>query len=226
MKLNVEKTVIVVFDNGQEIDIPMFLWQGLPLKREDSARYLGMMLFCSQRFHMAKQEKVQAAIRATYNILSKAINRHFLHTVPLREYFMHCTTPKLLYASPIWAVGCSKAGWKQVEKVQTDYYKTHFQLPILTNGATLPTALGVTPIQVQALINTIGLVQQLKKLPPDRLPNLALQVSKDMANRWWTQFLTWLTDWGLQESKLYKYTPQDVRIHVCSTMSMDNRQAL
>lgn len=91
MRLNVDKTVIVIFTNGQKITILQFLWQGQPLKQEDSARYLGMLLFCSQKFHTAKQEKIQSAIRASYNILSKAVNRHLLHTIPIREYFMHYT---------------------------------------------------------------------------------------------------------------------------------------
>lgn len=89
----------------------------------------------------------------------------------------------------------------------------HFQLPILANGATLLTELGVTPIQVQALINTLGLVQQLRKLPADRLPNLALTAPRGMTDGWWKQFIKWLNNWGLSENRLYKYTLEDIRKH-------------
>lgn len=211
MTVNTDKTVIVVFNPLKKHKIPTFFWRGKELKIEESATYLGMMTFSTKCFHEAEQAKITAAINASYMILSKAINAHLLRPVPIREYFTHNVLPKLLYAAPIWAVGCSKDGWLQVEQVQTDYYKAHFALPTSTNGLALLTELGICPIQVQAMIATVQFVQELHEIPADRIPNLALQHSKTMTTGWWSQLTTWLHSWHLQESRIYKYTANQIR---------------
>lgn len=153
MTLNTSKTVIVVFNPLKKHTIPTFLWRGQALKIEDAATFLGMTTYSTRRFHEARQAKITAAVNASYMILSKTINGHLLHPISIREYFIHNVLQKLLYAAPIWLVGCSQEGWIQIEQVQTDYYKNHFCLPTGTNGLALLTELGVCPIQVEALIS-------------------------------------------------------------------------
>lgn len=170
-----------------------------------------MEYYATQKFHEARMAKIEAAVKTSYIIESKAINNHFLHTDILMEYFDHCVKPKLLYACQVWAVGCSKDGWIQLERVQLEFYKRHFSLPAQTNGITLLTEIGAAPIQVEALILTIQMVQGLKEIPQDRVPNLALQASKHMKSGWWTQFMKWLDEWGLKEARIYKYEPSEIR---------------
>lgn len=115
---------------------------------------------------------MEAVVKASYLIQSKAINNHFLHTLIVQEHFDHYVRPKLLYACAIWSVGYSMDGWVELERVQLDFYKRHFALPVQTNRTTLLTELGISSIQVEALILTIQMLQQLHELPLDRFPIL------------------------------------------------------
>lgn len=75
-----------------------------------------------------------------------------------------------------------KEGWNQIEKVQKEYFKDHFMLPQRTSTANIQAELGISSVQIKALIATIQFVQELQDIPSDQLPNLAMHVSKDMDN--------------------------------------------
>lgn len=130
MIVNVEKTVVVVFNKPKDMAQSTVTSCGKELKQEDESKYLGMKYFSSSKFHEAKQEKIGAAVKLSFTIQSKAVNKYFLHTLPIKEYIQKCVVPKLLYASQIWGVGCSKDGWKKVKTLQMSYYKRHFGLPV------------------------------------------------------------------------------------------------
>lgn len=177
MVLNVLKTVVVVFNPKDDKSIPNFIWLGHILRREQSAAYLGMMLHVIGKFHQAKQEHIDAAIKSSYSIHSKAISRHFLHTIPIVEYYRSCVLlDKILYAAAVWAVGCSHKGWTKLEKVQKDYFKSHFNLHQRCPSLLLWADSGIFPVQVETLIITVQFLQQLKKLSQDRLPKIALNM--------------------------------------------------
>lgn len=164
MELYTQKTIIVVFNPKIDTVVLDFRWHDTYLRRELFASYLRMLFFATGKFHQARKDRISKAVKLSYSIQSKAINRHFLHTLPIREYYFDCLLPKVNYACSIWAIGCSKDGWREIEKVQKDYFKTHFNLHLKVCTAVLLAELRLCPIEVEALISTIQMVQGLYKL--------------------------------------------------------------
>lgn len=101
MLLNTDKTIVVVFNPKEKVNIPSFTWRGIVLRRELSAVYLEMLLAAMGKFHQAKQERIAGAVKMSHSIHSKALNRHNTHTIPIVQYYKSSVLPKLLYASAV-----------------------------------------------------------------------------------------------------------------------------
>lgn len=200
------------------------------LQRELSAIYLGTLLCATGKFHQAIQDRIAGAVKTSHSIHSKAINRHFLHTIPIVEYCKSCVLSKLLYASAIWAVGSSKDAWNKLERVKKDYFKTHFTLHKKTPSALLWLELGIQPVQVEALISAIQFYQQISNMSQQRLPCMALEASKSMQSVWWQAFLKWLKEWDVQPDQVLDMDPLDIRNHAFQKLwkdvNMDRLQKL
>ena len=104
LKVNVDKTKIVIFSRGKIRKHRNFFFGALPIDVVDEYTYLGMVCNYDGTFNKAIQKQIKQANKAMYSLLTKA-RRLFLPIDIIFDTFEKTVVPVLTYACEIWGCG-------------------------------------------------------------------------------------------------------------------------
>ena len=104
LKVNVEKTKVVIFSRGKIRKHRNFFFGALPLEVVDDYTYLGMVCNYDGTYNKAIQKRIQQANKAMYSLLTKA-RRLCLPVDIVCDIFEKSVVPVLTYACEIWGCG-------------------------------------------------------------------------------------------------------------------------
>ncbi|MCO5548203.1 hypothetical protein L7F22_001660 [Adiantum nelumboides] len=81
--------------------------------------------------------------------------------------------------------------------------------------------LATPPMLVEAIFQTVGFIQRVRQLPPDRLSYRALEASRQLAEvgergSWYAQMTQWFSTHGIDVDRLppFQYDPDSPIIHL------------
>ncbi|MCO5602246.1 hypothetical protein L7F22_056374 [Adiantum nelumboides] len=130
---------------------------------------------------------------------------HFQEPCTKSWLFDTLVTPALLYAAPVWTPGLSEQAWSKLERplllarmirskpsVPHDIVRAEFSTP---------------PMVVEALFQTVGYLHRMRGMRADRLPRLALEASRGIAESgdersWYASVTRWLQTYGYSMDRL------------------------
>jgi hypothetical protein len=104
LKVNTDKTKIVIFSRGKIRKHRNFFFGALPIDVVDEYTYLGMVCNYDGTFNKAIQKQIKQANKAMYSLLTKA-RRLFLPIDIIFDTFEKTVVPVLTYACEIWGCG-------------------------------------------------------------------------------------------------------------------------
>lgn len=127
LKVNVEKTKIVIFSRGKVKKHRNFLFGSNPVEVVDEYNYLGMIFSYNGTFVRAIEYRLQQAQKAMYSLLTKA-RRLCLPIDIICDLFDKTVVPVLLYASEVWGSG-------NLASIEV-FYRKFFKIVLLLNKIT------------------------------------------------------------------------------------------
>ena len=104
LKVNVDKTKVVIFSRGKIRKHRNFFFGALPLEVVEEYNYLGMICNYDGTYNKAIQKRIQQATKAMYSLLTKA-RRLCLPVDIVCDIFEKTVIPVLTYACEIWGSG-------------------------------------------------------------------------------------------------------------------------
>lgn len=118
IEVNIDKTKIVVFQNGWRRCNCDCKYGNVVIEQVDSYVYLGVLLHRNGKFNHTQKKLADQGSKALYNLLS-VIRNNFLPAEQKCDLFDSMVVPVLLYGSEIW--GFHKA--TEVEYVQNKFFR-------------------------------------------------------------------------------------------------------
>ena len=120
MKLNTDKSQIIVFKKGRKSSKEKWSYGDMELKVTSNIDYLGLRFSSTGSFHQAQQKLASQANKAAF-ILHKRLNNYpYLTPKHAMEMFDKMITPILCYASEVWGFHDAP----DIERVQLKFCKT------------------------------------------------------------------------------------------------------
>ena len=151
LKLNVEKTKILIFSKGNPRQNYNFKIGENDVEIVDNYKYLGLYFSRSGSFYKTKIYIAEQANKALFALLRK-IKRLALPFEIQIDLFNKTVKPILLYGSEIWGFG----NLDILERVQLKFYKYIFNLKRSTPTYMIYGELGITPLSVDIQNKTIS----------------------------------------------------------------------
>ena len=127
LKVNTEKTKIVIFSNGKVTKHRNFFFGSRPLEVVPEYIYLGMCFSYNGSFSKAIEKQISQATKAMYSLITKA-RRLFLPLDIVCDLFDKTVLPVLLYSSEIWGCG-------NLYKVEV-FYRKFLKIILKLNNST------------------------------------------------------------------------------------------
>ena len=127
LKVNVDKTKIVIFSRGKIRKHRNFFFGADPVDVVNEYTYLGMVFNYDGTFNKAIEKQLQQARKAMYSLLTKA-RRLCLSVDIICDLFQKIVVPVLTYACEIW--GCGNLIPIEV------FYKKFLKIILHLNGST------------------------------------------------------------------------------------------
>ena len=143
LKVNVDKTKIVIFSNGYVRKHRNFFFGSLPIEVVSDYVYLGMRFSCTGSFYKAIEKQISQATKAMYSLITKA-RRLFLPIDIVCELFDKTVLPVLLYSCEIW--GCGNL--YRVEVFYRKFLKIILQLNSSTPSTMIYSEVGKLPLEL------------------------------------------------------------------------------
>ena len=101
LKVNIDKTEIVIFSKGKVRNYPVFKLCSKPVKVVEEYTYLGTVFNFNGRFTKAIKKQVNQARKAMFSLITKS--RRLALPVDIQcELFDKIVVPILLYGSEVW----------------------------------------------------------------------------------------------------------------------------
>ena len=145
LKLNVDKTKIIVFSRGKIRKIPNFKYRGRQVEVVYEYNYLGICMNYNNKFSVAQKQLYNKAARAMFSLITKC-KKHMLPLDIRIELFDKMITPILLYGCEIWCPSMVNLA----SKLQLQYYKITLKVNRSTPNCMVYGDLGQYPLELQA----------------------------------------------------------------------------
>ena len=143
LKVNVDKTKVVIFSNGKVTKHRNFLFGSRPLEVVSEYVYLGMCFNYNGTFSNAIEKQISQATKAMYSLITKA-RRLFLPLDIVCDLFDKTVLPVLIYSCEIW--GCGNL--YPIEVFYRKFLKIILNLNISTPSAMIYGEVGKLPIEL------------------------------------------------------------------------------
>ena len=118
IKINIDKTKIVIFTNRKKRENANFNFNGQLIDIVDNFKYLGVLFSRNGSFHMNNVERLNRARRAMFSLLSKCKCQDIPIDVQI-DLFDNMIAPVAGYGSEIWGF----ENLKMFDKLQIRFYK-------------------------------------------------------------------------------------------------------
>ena len=156
LKVNVDKTKIMVFSRGRPPANLFFQYNGSQLDIVNDFNYLGVVLSRTGSFKKAKQNNIDKATKALYEVL-KLGRLHNLSVECQLDLFDKMVKPVLLYGCEIWGIGNND----EIERVQLKFCKLLLGLKTSTPSYMIYGELGRYPLEVDIKTRTVSFWSKL-----------------------------------------------------------------
>ena len=151
LKVNVEKTKILVFSRGRLPNNLTFTFNEMEIGIVSEFNYLGVLLSKSGNFSMAKKAQVEKATKAMFEVLKRG-KIHNLSIQCQLDLFDKIITPILLYGCEVW--GFSKN--EIIERVHLRFCKLLLNFKTSTPSYMVYGELGRYPLDIDIKVRTIS----------------------------------------------------------------------
>ncbi|MCO5574914.1 hypothetical protein L7F22_028709 [Adiantum nelumboides] len=199
--MNLGKTKVLIFHtSGIVRRRSAFPFGASQIEVVKSYVYLGITFTArTGRFSMAKA----TWDRTTRAYAALAMLERGCHKTHLQEprtkgwLFNTLVTPALLYAAPVWTPGLSKQVWSRLERPQILLLARMIRSKPSVPHDIMRAEFGAPPMVVEALFQTVGYLHRLRDMRADRLPRIALEASRGLADSgdqrsWYASVTRWL----------------------------------
>lgn len=136
LKINVRKSKIMIFHRGR---LPKkdagfhFKVYGQVMEQVKVFKYLGFQ-FTSQMNFASHIGYIMEKARSRIGFLMAKVDLRSLDINVVLQIFGVYVTPIFDYGLPLWASGCSKSNWKQIDAIFTKFLKFYLGLPKFANN--------------------------------------------------------------------------------------------
>ena len=150
LKLNVNKSKVVIFSRGKVRKFPEFTACGEAIEVVDSFLYLGLKLNHNNKMKIAQKDIYDRASRAMFALLKKC-NTLNLPVDVILDLFNKTIVPILSYGSEIWGFD----EFELLQKLQLRFYKIVLKLRITTPSLMVFGETGHYPLWVEVKVKML-----------------------------------------------------------------------
>ena len=118
LKINTDKTKIMVFSRGKVRKLPVLTLNSTPIDKVDKYTYLGVVFTYNAKFNASISERIDKGTKAMFSLLRKGREHDIPHDI-LLHLFDSSVAPVLMYGSEIW--GCSNCD--KIERIHLKFCK-------------------------------------------------------------------------------------------------------
>ena len=173
LKVNVQKSKVVIFSKGRPPRNLRFVYNGNELEIVDEFSYLGILYSRTGSFTKAKKSQAEKATRAVYDIIKKG-RLHNLNIETHLELFDKIVKPILLYGCEVWGIGDNSI----IERVHLKFCKLLLNLKKSTPDFMIYGELGRYPLDICIKLRIINYWVKLIHGKQEKLPVILYQLAK------------------------------------------------
>ena len=173
LKVNIEKSKVLVFSNGRLPNNIKFNYNDKELKMVAHFSYLGIVFSKTGSFNIAKKELVNKGIKAMYEVLRKG-RIHNLSIKCQLDLFDKIVKPILLYGCEIWGFGKNDI----IERVHLKFCKLLLRLKVSTPNFMVYEELGRYPLEIDIKVRMISYWCKLIQGKQSKLSTIAYKLFK------------------------------------------------
>ena len=203
LKVNVNKSNVLIFSNGRIPKNLRFLYDGKQLDIVDKFSYLGIVLSKSGSFLNAKKDRVIIGTQAMYAVLKKGRMNNLSVKCQL-DLFDRIVKPVLLYGCEIWGFGNNSI----LEKVHLKFCKHLLHMKTSTPDFMVYGELGRYPLDINIKVQTIAYWSKLIAGKDSKLSNLLYKLclldTENIELKWTRNIKNILDSCGLSNIWLYQ----------------------
>lgn len=185
LKVNVEKTKIMIFSKGRQPANINFNYNGVEIDIVKDFNYLGVLLSRTGSFKACKSHLSEKATKAMYEVIRKG-RTHNLSISCQLDLFDKLVKPILLYGCEIWGYGNNAI----LEKVQLKFCKLLLHLRNTTPTCMIYGELGRYPIEIDIKVRMISFWANLLTGKDSKLSCLAYKLLLSL-----TDTVNFKSDW-------------------------------
>jgi len=172
MKVNIEKTKVVIFRRGGRLrKQDRFFNEGKKLEIVTHFTYLGVPFSSSGKFFYATEHFKNKGLAAVGAVLGIIMRFKLFIVETLGKSFESIVESTTTYCCSIWGY----ASARELEKVQMSYYKRILGLTKLTPNYLVRLELGLEPIVIKIIRKQLGLLVRILREPELELARNCLQ---------------------------------------------------
>jgi hypothetical protein len=161
LRINVNKTKVVVFSRGKIRNIPVFTFRGQTVEVVSGFQYLGIYFNYNNKFNVAEKNLYDKGSRAMFALVKKCRSLKLPIDVQI-ELFDRMIVPILLYGCEVWSPTMTNLA----SKLQIRFYKIILRLNKSTPTSMIYGELGQFPLEVQAKSRLLNYWYKLIKAYP------------------------------------------------------------
>lgn len=165
LKVNVNKSKIVVFSKGRPLSNIEFKYNNTVLEIVNEFTYLGVIFSRTGSFSKAKKAQAEKATHAMYDVIRKG-RKHNLSIECQLDLFDKIVKPILLYGSEVWGVGNNSV----IERVHLKFCKILLNVKKSTPDFMIYGELGRYPLEIDIKLRILNYWSKLMCGKQEKLP--------------------------------------------------------
>ena len=191
LTVNISKTKAVYFHMRESTVVDTVFYDGKPIERVQSFRYLGAHFHATKGFAFAAEQLLAAAKKALHALHRRCIALRITDPLLKTKLFDALVGPVLNYACEVWAVDLPLTMKPKQEQLHTDFLKSLLGVSYKANDANIRGEFGRYPIAIFWFKMIVKFYNRMCVLPNDRILHHAF---KDMVQMYSTSTkVCWLS---------------------------------
>ncbi|CAG2256342.1 unnamed protein product [Mytilus edulis] len=183
LKVNVQKSKIVIFSKGRLPNNIKFNYKDIVLEIVNEFTYLGVLFRRTGSFLKAKKAQANKAMCAMYDVIKKG-RLHNLSIECQIELFDKIVKPILIYGSEVWGFGNNSV----IERVHMKFCKLLLKVKNSTPNFMIYGELGRYPLEIDIKLRIINYWTKLLSGKQEKLPAILYKYSLYK----YKNYITWL----------------------------------
>ena len=180
LEINVRKTMAVLFQKGGFANVkklPSLLYKGEKIEFVKGYTYLGVPFSQTGLFDKAMKlfvTKGKSDIQPSINMLN---NVKTVKIDTCKKVFNSLVESTVMYACPVWSLG----HFKELEKVQSSFFRKLFSLPNNTPGYDIRREFGMINLEFNIFKQVLNFIFKILKMSEDRFPRICFEKLRSLA---------------------------------------------